>query len=150
MEKNMLFCVNNDHCGRRRWTYISVALAVGYRYPYRWCWLNPNVSFALDEDDLKDLFGINEDPTQAARKHHYQNRGGAFGRLLRASLFYDVPSQKLDFCMELINMVLDYAIRAMQHRIHDVDEENLMFQDAGRVMLWSGLLVSRSNIIMST
>ena len=98
----------------------------------------------LYEDDLKDLFGINEDPTTATRKHHYQNRGGPFGRLLRASLFFDVRKhQKLDFRMELINIVLNYAIRAMQRRIEDVDEEKLMFLDAGRVMIWSRLLANK-------
>jgi hypothetical protein len=98
----------------------------------------------LYEDDIKDLFGINEDPATATRKHHYQNRGGPFRRLLAAALFYHVPKrQKLDFRMELINVVLNYAIRAMQRRIEDVDEEMLMFSDAGRVMIWSRLLANK-------
>jgi hypothetical protein len=98
----------------------------------------------LYEEDLKDLFGINEDPATVTRKHHYQNRGGPFSRLLAATLFYHVPKrQKLDFRMELINTVLNYAIRALQRRIEDVDEEKLMFSDAGRVLIWSRLLASR-------
>jgi hypothetical protein len=94
------------------------------------------------ERDLKDLFGINEDPRMP--KHHHLNRGGPFSRLLAAALFYHTPRrQNLDFQMELINIVLNYAIRAMQHRIKDVDEEKLMFSDAGRVMIWSRLLANK-------
>lgn len=95
----------------------------------------------LYEKDLKDLFGINEDP--ATRKHHYQNRGGPIGRLLSASLFYHVSKPKLDFHMQFINMVLDYAIHAMQHRIDDTNELNLLLSDASRVLIWSKLLTNK-------
>jgi hypothetical protein len=88
------------------------------------------------------LFGINEDP--ATRKHHHLNRGGPLSRLLAASLFYHVPRrQKSDFRMEFINIVLNYAIRAMQRRIENVDEENLMSTDASRVLIWSKLLAEK-------
>jgi hypothetical protein len=125
----------------------------------------------LYERDLKDLFGINEEPEiiiedkefaksedpeiiikdqetrkyhYKKRKHHYLNRGGPFSRLLGASLFYHVKKRrKLDFRMELINIVLNYAIRAMQDRIEDVDEGNLMWSDAGRVLIWSRLLTNK-------
>jgi hypothetical protein len=123
------------------------------------------------ERDLKDLFGINEDQeiiiedeefarsedpeiiTQdpktkkyyyKKRKHHYLNRGGPFSRLLAAALFYHTPKRrKLDFQMKLINIVLNYAIRAMQRRIENVDEEKLMSTDASRVLIWSKLLAEK-------
>jgi hypothetical protein len=94
------------------------------------------------DGDLKDLFGINEDPELS--KHHYKYRGGPFSRLLGASLFYHVQKrQNLDFRMQFINIVLNYAIRAMQRRIENVDEENLMFSDASRVLIWSRLLANK-------
>ena len=51
--------------------------------------------------------------------------------------------QELDFRMDLINIVLNYAIRAMQRRIKDVDEGNLMWSDAGRILIWSRLLSNK-------
>jgi hypothetical protein len=126
---------------------------------------------AIYDKELKDLFGINEEPEiiiedkafasnedpeivikdqetgkyhYKKRKHHYLNRGGPFSRLLAASLFYHVPGrQKLDFRMEFINIVLNYAIPAMQRRIENVDEEKLMSQDASRVLIWSKLLAEK-------
>jgi hypothetical protein len=92
--------------------------------------------------DLKDLFGINED--SSTRKYHFRNPGGPFSRLLSASLFYDVSGrQSLDFRMELVNILLNYAIRTMQRRFENVDEEKLMSSDASRVLIWSRLLASK-------
>jgi hypothetical protein len=111
---------------------------------------------AIYDKELKDLFGINEEPEiiikdqetgkyhYKKRKHHHLNRGDPFSRLISASLFYHVSKrQELDFRMDLINIVLNYAIRAMQRRIKDVDEGNLMWSDAGRILIWSRLLSNK-------
>jgi hypothetical protein len=95
------------------------------------------------EKDLKDLFGINIDPD--TRQSHYQNRGGAFSRFIAASLFNNLGlHQELDFRTQLIELLINHAIKGMRSRIEDLNEISLMDSDSHHFWLWGKILSSKA------
>jgi hypothetical protein len=94
------------------------------------------------ERGLKDLFGVNKDPY--TRNSHYQNRGGTFERLIRASLMIDSAYSKgLDFRVHLIKTLIELSITAMRSRINDINEMNIMEPSVLGIWSWGKLLSSR-------